>query len=202
MLLDENVFNVPSSSQNITPGNLYDAPLASGENLIAQLSMPGGKRGWKIPLDQAGLSGEKALSSSVTYQNKVMFTTFGITSINTSTNNGVACGSNNTNQSSLYVLDLLTGKAALDLNGDGSVSDSSDSPVPIGGGGEIPETPQIVRTGFGSSTGGACTHTDCIEITEIHTGLAPSVAGNNTLAANPIPASQTLPRAYWVEKDK
>ncbi len=202
MLLDENVYNVPSSSQNITPSDLYDAPLAPAVNLIAELSNPGGKRGWKISLDQTELSGEKALSSSVTFQNKVMFTTFGIKSITTSTNNGVVCGEDNTNQSSLYVLDLLTGKAALDLNDDGTVSDSSDSPVAIGGGGEIPETPQVIRSGFGSSTGGACSYTDCREIIEIHTGNSPKIAGSGTKELKPIPPSKTLPKVYWIEKDK
>ncbi len=202
MLLDENVFNTPTSSQNILPGNLYDAPLTSGEDLITQLATPGGKRGWKLLLSQTGLSGEKSLSSSVTFQNKVMFTTFAISSITNSTNNGVLCGTSNTNQSSLYVLDLLTGKAALDLNGDGTVSDSSDSPVPIGSGGEIPDTPQIVKPGFQSSTGGACTYTDCTETIEIHAGNAPKIAGNNTLALKPVPLSKTLPKIYWLEKDK
>lgn len=170
-------------------------------DLIAELSDPAGKRGWKIPLNQTGLSGEKALSSSITFQNKVMFTTFGIKSITTSTNNDVICGETNTNQASLYVLDLLTGKAALDLDGNGTV-DSSDSPITFGEGGEIPETPQIIRTGFGSSTGGACSNTDCREVFEIHVGNGPSIAGSNTEELNPIPPSKTLPKVYWVEKDK
>lgn len=202
MLLDENVFKVPTISQNITPGDLYKAPLASSEDLLAELAIPGGKRGWKIPLDQTGMEGEKSLSPSITFQNKVMFTTFGLLS-EVPTNTGDMCGIAYTNQSSLYVLDLLSGKAALDLNGDGSVDDSSDSAVIIvGGGGNIPSTPQVIRQPFQSSTKGACTNTDCIRPFEIHAGLGKKIADSDTKAANPVPPSTTLPRTYWIEMDQ
>lgn len=200
VLLDENVFKVPSRSQNITPSDLYNAPLASSQNLLLELASPGGKRGWKIALDQSGVNGEKSLSSSITFQNKVMFTTFGILSEIPTNNNGM-CGIAYTNQSSIYILDLLSGKAALDLNGDGSVNDSSDSVVVIkGGGGEIPSTPQIIRQPFQSHTKGACTTTDCIRPFEIHAGNGKKIADSDTTAANPVPANKTLPRTYWIEK--
>jgi len=199
MLLDENVFNTPTSSQNITPDDLYDAPLSSSQNLLAELSSKTGKRGWKLRLNQSDLNGEKSLSSSITFQNKVMFTTFGITSTTQSTNNGVVCGLDNTNRSSLYVVDLLTGKAVLDLNKDGTV-DSSDSPITIGPAGEIPDTPSIVRPGWKSSAGGECSDTDCTRTFEIHAGKGPKIAGSETKDAKPIPPSKTIPRFYWIDK--
>ena len=199
MLLDENVFNTPTTSQNIQPNDLFDAPLSSSDNLLGELAKTGGKRGWKLRLTQSGLSGEKSLSSSITFQNKVMFTTFGITSTTQSTNNGVICGVANTNKSSLYVLALLTGKPTLDLNGDNTI-DSSDSPITIGPPGNIPDTPSIVRSGWKSSTNGPCTDTDCTRTFEIYTGKGPKIGGTGTLDANPIPVIQTVPRFYWIDK--
>ncbi len=201
VILDEDVYNTPVSSQNITPARLYDAPLMSGDNLIEQLALSGGKRGWKLPLMQPGVDGEKSLSSSITFQNKVMFTTFGITSKST-VGGSAACGVDNTNKSSLYVLDLLTGEAAMDLNNDGSVDNYSDSRVEIGPSGNIPQTPQIIRGGFQAHTGGGCTKTDCTRSYEIHAGTAKKIAGSGTKVAKPIPLNKVLPRAYWLENDQ
>ena len=199
MLLDENVFKTPVSSQNITISDLYNAPLASNVDLIKQLGISGGKRGWKISLNRSDLTGEKSLSSSITFQNKVMFTTFGIASITTSTNNNVECGMESKHKSSLYVLDLITGKAAIDLNDDGSVNDASDSFVNIGPGGDIPDTPQIIRGDFKSSTGGECTNTNCGRSFGIHVGPGKEIAGSSSLATKSV---KTLPRVYWLGQDQ
>ena len=200
MLLDENVFKVPATSQNIRLNRLYSAPLSSSDNLLSELAKPGGKRGWKMAMSQSGLIGEKVLSSSVTFQNNVLFTTFSVDSVAAPINN-VACGVGSKYKASLYALDLLSGKAALDLNKDGSVSDNSDSSVLIPNAG-ILGTPQVVRGGFKSSTGGACSEHDCLRSFEIHAGFGPKVADNNTKMAKPLPVSKTLPRVYWLENDK
>lgn len=200
MMLDKNVFKVaPSSSLPIVLGDLYDAPVPTGTNLVANLHNTGSKKGWKMKLNITNLVGEKVMAAPLTFQNMVMFTTFGLKSVNTSTYNNVTCLIENVNRARLYALDLLSGEAAMDLNGDSSISNSADSSVEVSSG-EILGPPQLIYGDFGASGGGACTETDCKRSFEIHAGNNPKVAGSETKVANPIPSSKQLPRAYWIDK--
>lgn len=204
MILDENVFNVPPSSFTaITPSDLFDAPLAKNFDILGQLKSATGKKGWKFDFDPAatGLKGEKVLSTARTFQNKVLFTTFGVKTITATTNNGNTCGITNTNGSRFYALDLLTGGAALDLDGDGAINHSSDNSIEVTRG-EILETPNIVYGDFEAKDGTACTKDDCIRPFTIQVGNVPAVATHKTKQLRPVAVNKTIPRVFWLDEGK
>lgn len=207
MLLDENVTKAPKAGfKTITIDKLENAPLAAGVELVRDLSKPTGKKGWKLNLNPVksltGLTGEKVLSTSLTYQNKLMFTTFGVDSITTTKVNNVTCELSNKNKANLYVLDLLTGKSVLDLDGDNVISDSTDSSVIVSSG-EILGTPQIAYGDFiGNGTGGSCTDKECTRTFSIQAGKGASVAGSETKTNKPIPANKKLPRVFWLDSER
>ncbi len=204
MILDENVFNVPPSSfTTITPSDLFDAPLAKNFDILGQLKSATGKKGWKFDFEPAatGLKGEKVLSTARTFQNKVLFTTFGVKTITTTTNNGNTCGITNTNGSRFYALDLLTGGAALDLDGDGAINHSSDNSVEVTRG-EILETPNVVYGDFEAQDGTACTKDDCIRPFTIQVGNVPAVATHKTKQLRPVPINKSIPRVFWLDEGK
>ncbi len=204
MILDENVFNVPPSTfTTITPSDLFDAPLAQNFDILGQLRSATGKKGWKFDFDPAatGLKGEKVLSTALTFQNKVLFTTFGVKEISSITNNGNTCGISNTNGSRVYVLDLLTGGAALDLDGDGVINHSSDNSKEVTRG-EILETPNVVYGDFEAQDGTACTKDDCIRPFTIQVGNAPAIATHKTKSLRPVPINKSIPRVFWLDEGK
>ncbi|WP_299880921.1 pilus assembly protein [uncultured Cocleimonas sp.] len=136
-------------------------------------------KGWYKNL--ISTTGEKVLSTAVTFQNKVMFTTFGTTSITTSTN---GCSTSNTNEARLYILDLLSG------NEDTNVVASS---------GEILGTPQIIFEGLQAENGGTCGKDDCVRKTIVRVGKAGPFALPAAGNASPVP--DTLPRVYWFDNE-
>ncbi len=215
VVLDENVFNYPKATPayaTITMSDLLDAPLskADSSSLLVNLKKLGSKKGWKMNLNPAvsltGLKGEKILSTALTFENKIMFTSFGIREQTHVYKNDVECGLRNVNVGRLYVLDLLSGGAVLDLSDDKEVKDPDDRSVELVGG-EILETPQIVYpNGFTAKDGKACTTDDCSRGYEIHAGKGPAVAGTTpntkTKTNKPVPVSKKLPRVYWLDSDQ
>ncbi len=205
MVLDENVFKVPSKTafKTVILSDLLVAPITDGTDLVSKLGETGSKKGWqyKLPVTLNGLLGEKVLSSALTFQNKLLFTTFGVKSITSNVVNQVTCSIDNKNSSRFYALDLLTGEATLDLTGDNTISDKDDSSVP-GPSGEIVDTPQVVVGELTSHTGGPCTKDDCIKPFEIHVGRGDPVATDETKDANPPSANTIVPRVYWIDREK
>lgn len=182
VLFDENVFNVPSPAPaTITKNDLIDATLKPALKIFGL-----GKKGWYM--DLVGMSAEKVLSRALTYQNSIIFSSFGTVPVVTN-----ACDSSSGNQTNLYILDLLTGGPVLDLDGNGTVSGVADHFKPISTG-EIPGPAQIVFNNLTAKDGtGACSKGDCIRTGEIAVGRAPTTA--------PV-SSVTLQRVFWSDLEK
>jgi len=180
VLFDDKPFASLSTDPDITLSDLLAAPVTPPLSVFSS-----GKKGWYMDLIKT--NGEKVLSRALTYNNKVIFSTFGTTSIVPT-----ACDVSNVNQSRLYVLDLFTGDAVLDLNQDGSVGGSDDRSKKLATG-EIPGPPQIIFNDLQSDAGGPCVKDNCIRPEEIGVGKSP---------ATKIPGPyQTIRRAYWIDKE-
>ena len=196
MLLDKNIFDAPPTSQAaITLADLMDAPV-SGTDLVNNLSKADSKKGWKLKLSSTeNPTGEKVFSPALTYQNKILFTTFSakpeeaVATVLDNTNT-TACGTAIINTAKLYVMDLLSGGAVLDLDNNKKV-DSNDIWTGIGAG-KIPETPQIRYNGYAAKGGGNCTANDCVRQQSIK-------AADKTVA---LPPDNKLPRVYWINRDR
>lgn len=140
-------------------------------------------RGWKKTLDMT--IGEKVLAPAITYQNKVLFTTFGSVSVEPD-----ACNPTNSTSASLYILDLISGETYT------SVEVSN---------GEILGTPQIFFKGLSDGAGtGACVSGDCTRKEVIRVGKAgpfalPSV-GSFQEAGQADPT--IIPRVYWIDNEQ
>jgi len=172
---------------------LADLEVAPSTNIIST-----NKKGWKMPLNVSS-TGEKVLSSALTFQNKVLFTSLVINKVTANNYNNNICSLNNNSQGRLYALDLLTGDAVLDLDSDTAAN--TDSYVTVTGG-EILETPQIIYGDFADKNGNSCTTSECARTYSIHVGKGPSKAGSSTHTSKPIPVGKTLPRVYWLDKEQ
>ena len=153
---------------------LSDAGLINSSSLTPAKTLAPGYKGWYKDLTDA--NGEKVLSTAVTYQNKVMFTTFQTAPVVTG-----QCGP--TNSSRLYIMDLQSG--AVNINVQAAK-------------GQILGTPQIIFEGLeGSGTGGVCAKGDCKPKKAVRIG---GVTIPLPLAAGAA-ASDALPRVYWLDND-
>ena len=194
VIRDKDVFRRPTT----TPAVITIADLENAGSSINIVSA--NKKGWKMPLNDSS-TGEKVLSSALTFQNKVLFTSLIINEVTVNNYNNNVCSSNNNTQARLYALDLLTGDAVLDL--DSGTADTTDTHVTVTGG-EILETPQIIYGDFVDANDVACSNTssECARTYSIHAGKGPSKADSNTYTSKPIPVSKTLPRVYWLDKEQ
>ena len=155
------------------------------------------KFGWKYNL--SAMTGEKVLSSPLIFKNNVVFSTFGKGGTTVSADN---CSTVTNNKSRTYLMDLMTGAASIDLNGDGTVKDPEDLSTE-GRSGVISQTPQIVFTKLKSddpsATDQSCKKGSCVRAFEIVDGTGVSIANDRTTGvANAL--QNTLPRTYWLEK--
>ncbi len=131
------------------------------------------KKGWYYSLAQ----GEKVLTNAITFENKIIFTSFN--SNNTATASSDPCDTSLKNVSSLYVLDLYTGKAV--------VSPTVISP------GEISEPPMPY---YPEMTSVNCsTKTPCLRepVLPLPRGVAP---------VNLAMPAKRVPRVYWMDHIK
>lgn len=186
VLYDKEVFIEPSATTSkITMDSGSGGLKASSAVTLSDLSDPD-FRGWHKDLTSS--DGEKVLASAVTYNNKVMFTTFGTTSITTSTN---GCSTLNTNEARLYIMDLLLGVENI------NEVFSND---------EILDKPQLY---FGElkdkNTGNTCDTANgdknCVRDVKICAGkkcLASGLPAQEAGIAQP----ETLPRVYWFDNEK
>ena len=147
------------------------------------------RRGWEVTLPEEG---EKVLATSIAFDGVVVFTTL-IPEVLTQGDGIDQCAAPVV-QGRLYGINVLTGKAGLDLDGDGEITDSDVRSPPISGG-EITGKPQVV---FNALTveeivggGGVVTDTDCEHPVDIRIGKKLSqVTGYNACR---------LESVYWTD---
>lgn len=174
VIFDDTIVTTPTTPPAIiTIGDLMDATSGPVNPFSAN------KDGWYIDLTQ--LNAEKVLSTSMTFESMVFFSSFGATS-----NNANVCDISNVNQTRLYALDLLSGAPALDFDGNGTPEMSQPGPS-----GEIPGQVQIIVKPP-SGTGGSCVHGDCVRPKEAVLGTDKTV---------PLPRLNELQRVYWIDED-
>lgn len=197
MLIDPDVYQLPTSSSPITDNNLQDVQtMEAGKTILDYPEM----KGWYYELEHHG---EKALSPVLTVLDKLMFTTFSQADQAGNTSVAQACQVA-TNTSRAYVLDLLQGKAVLNL--DRSVDGSADKFV-IAGSNELLDTPQLI---FGRITGqngeancqlGSCQQNIMVRIGKLKLPLL-DLANTDHQTANytqMIDLTRLLPRMYWLD---
>jgi Tfp pilus tip-associated adhesin PilY1 len=185
VLYDENVFGIPTTA----PAALVEGDLIESNTLAGRDFLPAHK-GWYKKLVNG--QGEKVLASPITFNNKVIFTTFANTATTTTTGVG-ACTTLTNNQTRAYVLDLMTASATVDLDDDGSV-DSSDDSIIISHG-DILDSPQLVFNELSD-----CTSEGCDQHVDIRVGknLVP-IVDKNTKNGN-ANLGDFLPRVFWVSE--
>ena len=179
VLYDENAMNVPKT----IPTALVDSDLASSTALAGNDFLPTYK-GWYIDLSNG--VGEKSLSTPLIFMNRVIFTTFGLTSAPVSVGGEDSCTTQTNNFNRAYVLDLMTGSAKADLDGDGTITDN-DISIDTGHG-EIPDTPKPVFNEPSNCTSEGCDHNVDIRVGKLE---RPLVSGINV--------GGYLPKVFWVD---
>ena len=184
VLSDENVRSVPPINQ----AALTDADLMPTSALSGGSFMPS-HGGWYKSLNNG--SGEKVLASSITFMQKVAFTTFAINDSVTTTVDASGCIVSNPNLARAYVLDLTTGLAVADLDGDGVIDDSDQSILVPGG--DILDTPQLYFNKVSNCTNDGCDHIVDIRVGKKTTPLIDedTAGGGNNLG-------DFVPKVYWV----
>ncbi len=176
LMSDKNIWKAPTASSPITRSDLKNATSGHVTNAFS-----GSKRGWYMDLTQLG--GEKVLSRATTYNNKIMFNTFGTQSITSS-----SCGSSNVNVSRLYIVDLMKAGGVIDLDGGGISEDSvGDRSIVFSKDGEIPGAPQITLNDPPACAKGNCAIQD-------------SVSNGRGLDV-PLNSAKTLRGVYWIDKE-
>jgi len=183
VLIDEHPFTIQDPTKadpEITLTNLVAAPLTS----VTELN---NKKGWHLDLLNPGITAEKVLSNAITFENKIIFTTFGI---GTASSVPVdKCDASSSNKARFYVLDLLTGKAVLNLDDVSGVDQSTWTR------GDISDTPQIYfGTPKAKNRVDDCATHDCI----VPKSIVPPL-GNPVAAPSPL---QKLPRVYWLDREQ
>ena len=183
VLYDKEVFIEPTASM-ITMDSSTGGLKASNTVALSDLS-DATFRGWHK--DLTSTNGEKVLASAVTYNNKVLFTTFGTTSVTTTTG---GCSTQNTNEARLYIMDLLLG-----------VENTNE----IGGHGEILGTPhlyfgELKQKNSNNSCDTANGDMACVREVIGRVGKAgpfaiPAQEGG-------IAEPETMPRVYWFDNEK
>jgi len=159
MIKDSDVYALPADGADAdalpdytayTESDLYDATAnvlgeATGTDLIAAETIFNDSQGWYIRLvTPAGtLEGEKVLASSVTVDNKILFTTF--TPVAAISSNSCAPSQGTARA---YVVNLTDATPSLDLNDDGTIG-AADRSNPLTRGG-IPPEPTVLFPPDGS----------------------------------------------------
>lgn len=212
VLLDENVYQTPGSgSTAITEADLMTVTQlrASVEGNILDVT---DKRGWYYPFPR---NGEKVLATSLTFLDKVLFTTFALADADgVASSVGVCEPAVNTSRA--YVLDLLTGQPVVNL--DRSTDDAADAnpndDFIIAGYNEILDSPQLIFSKLTSGSGGDCTKGDCQQSVSVRIGKlnvpivdlsnASNTSGNSNANggfSGSVDLTEILPRLYWRDED-
>lgn len=216
VLLDENVYNIPGTGFTaITESDLMTVTQlrASDEGNILDVA---GKRGWYYPFPR---NGEKVLATSLTFLDKILFTTFALADEDGLASTVGVCEPA-VNTSRAYVLDLLTGLPVANLDrasevegeGDETTITTSNDDFLIAGYNEILDSPQLIFSALTSSAGGDCTQGDCQQSVSVRIGKlnVPIVdlsnsSGNSGNAngdfSGSVDLTEILPRLYWRDED-
>lgn len=188
VLSDENVRTLPSTTQ----APLTDSDLVSAAALNGVSFFPA-QKGWYKDLTIG--TGEKVLASPITFLSKIAFTTFAVGSMTTTAVDANGCSIAGSNVASAYVLDLLTGDATVDLDGDGNIDANDESTVVENG--NILDTPQIV---FNEPSN--CTTDGCDYFVDLRVGnKSTPLINKDTLtsgASNNL--GESLQKMYWISK--
>ena len=176
VIYDNEVTSLPEADL-VRITDLEDAPVAANDLLAPDY------RGWVRNLTST--TGEKVLSSALTFQGKVLFNTLGTVS-----SNADFCAPENLSQNTLYVIDLFAGT-------DDLVESQTE--------GEILETPKIVYV-----PDATCTVDNCERIPKIAVGKRlidfPTPKDRNgdpivDFLGNAVPGGgMPLERVYWFDK--
>ncbi|RVU84132.1 hypothetical protein EOL70_11625 [Leucothrix sargassi] len=185
VLSDADVRTVPSPTGNpLDDSDLEDVSTLNGDSFFPD------NKGWYMDLTKG--SGEKVLASPLIFLSKVSFTTFTVGDSSTTINDN-GCSVTGSNIASIYVLDLMTGAATVDLDGDGDIDeDDTDTEIPNG---NILDTPQLV---FNEPTN--CTTDGCNYFVDLRVGnVSTPIIDKDTVGANN-DLGNFLPKVYWLSK--
>lgn len=184
---DPNVYNVPPSGfSTIQRSNLKDANASSSDPTLTY-------DGWYAYLSGTG---EKVLSSPITFLNKVIFTSFTPAQASRTINNNNSCTIMGDHATRFYAMDLLTGDAVLDLDKDGSVETSVAVPFRY-----IAGSPHI---GFREPS---CTDGVCEQHIDLKVGLAQPVISSEDITTPAASVAESLdiesfmPKTFWLDQD-
>lgn len=198
VLIDPDVYKMPEAPTLITDNNLLNVEnIETGKNILDYPDM----KGWYYEFEHHG---EKALSPVLTVLDKVMFTTFSQADAQGNSSIAQACQPA-TNTSRAYVLDILQGKAVLNL--DRSVDASADK-FAVAGANELLDTPQLIFGRLTSKDGSSsCQLGDCQQNIMVRIGklklplldLANTQHQASTAYSQMIDVTRLLPRMYWLD---
>ncbi|MEH6455499.1 MAG: PilC/PilY family type IV pilus protein [Cocleimonas sp.] len=185
VLYDSAVLTLPTDPLiTLSSGNIKTLPVSNSDRLATTY------KGWQKSLTSS--TGEKILSSALTFQGKVLFTSFGVSSTTTTSTTSGGCEAPYPNENKLYVLDLFTG---------------SQDGVFTNPGGEIMTEPRIVFP-----PGVTCVTGNCKRVPKIGFGKGiidfpgPLAANGDALldsSGNAISGGgKSLERVYWIDSEK
>ena len=183
---DPNVYNLPPS--DFTTIKRTDLRDINGTVDSTKTYM-----GWYAYLSNTG---EKVLSSPVTFLNKVLFSSFTPVQATASTNNNTSCAVTTNHQTRFYAMDLLTGEAVLDFDGNGTAETSVIVPFRY-----IAGSPHV---GFREPS---CTAGVCEQHIDLKLGLAEPVISSEDITTPATSVSRSLsiesfmPKTFWFNKE-
>jgi len=178
LMFDKDIRKSPTASTStITRSNLVNATSGSVTGVFT-----GSNRGWYMDLTQLG--GEKVLSRATTFNNMIIFNTFGVKSIASS-----SCGSSNLNITRLYIVDLMNAGGVISLDGDTVIDPDSpsDRSVEIAYNGEIPAAPQITI-----EEPSVCLQGDCTISYSVSSGRSSGI---------PLNSMKKIRKVFWIDKE-
>lgn len=201
VLMDENVYTRPAASTaTLTDDNFKDAKtIESSKSILDYPDM----KGWYYDFAHHG---EKVLAPVLTVLDKVVFTTFAQADQAGNPSVVEACKPA-VNTSRAYVLDLLKGRAVIDLS---RPKDEVADDFVVAGVNELLDAPQLV---FGKPTAtdpeGDCQLGNCQQDVMVRIGKLelPLLDMGNTLNSGTasysemIDVTRLLPRLYWLDND-
>ncbi|MEZ5534381.1 MAG: PilC/PilY family type IV pilus protein [Thiolinea sp.] len=208
VLVDENVYSTPPSDfTTITESHLASVTELRDSDEGSILLMVD-KKGWYYPLPHHG---EKVLATSMTFLDKIIFTTFALADADGADSVAAVC-SPAENTSRVYILDLLTGKAVANLDrevaddGNGNTISTPDDFL-IAGFNEILDSPQLIFGKLNDGSGGSCTESSCQQGVSIRVGrlnipvLDSANANSDGTYSESVDLTEILPRLYWRDDD-
>ncbi len=190
VLRDQYVLRLPDASfKTIQETDLLKAPVDSTQKLLDNSYY-----GWYRELNI--IQHEKVLATATTFMNRVIFTTFGKTTPVAITTG--SCDVVTNFQSRAYVIDLLRGGAVIDFDS-GQTGNEASTKISND---EIVATPQIIFGQIKSSTGTACSKTDCSQTISMRVGKKNTPFVDTSTTGGNVDITTLLPKVFWREEEK